>query len=58
VVGQRFFKGFAKTDADILSAVMEIHIDVAFTGKVEVKEPVFGKEGKHMVHKAIAAGDT
>ena len=54
---QSLVKGLAQGDADVLHAVVIIHLGVPITGQLQIHPPVAGQQGEHMVQKAHAGPD-
>ena len=57
LVAQGFLYRTAQADADILHAVVVVHLRVARAFECQVEAPVTGKEGEHVVEKSYAGVD-
>ena len=57
VIPQGLGEGLTKADADVLHAVVVVHLGVSITGQLQIHPPVAGQQGEHMVQKAAAAAD-
>ena len=50
-------EALSEDDAGIFDGVMEIDVDIALGGDLEIEEAVTGEEGEHVVEEGDAGGD-